>query len=74
MNNEDSVVGSLGVVSVSIARGHPGEVVVKVRGGTEAFAAWADEPVARHTQVVVVEELSARTVLVAPFANHADTP
>ncbi len=72
--DDDTVVGALGVVTVSITKGHPGEVVVRIRGGTEAFAAWADEPVARHTQVVVVEELSARSVLVTPFASHAAAP
>jgi hypothetical protein len=67
MTAEESVVGSLGVVTVSIAKNRPGEILVNVRGGSEAFAAWADEPLSRHTQVVVVEQLSARSVRVAPF-------
>jgi hypothetical protein len=37
-----------------------------VRGGTEAFAAFSDEPIAKNTRVVVVECLSARTVTVTP--------
>jgi len=45
----------------------PGEVVLAVRGGTEAFAAWADEPISRYTRVVVVEERSARSVTVTPM-------
>jgi hypothetical protein len=36
------------------------------RGGSEAFAAWSDEPIARHSRVVVVDALSARSVLVTP--------
>ena len=47
--------------------GGPGEVLLPVRGGTEAFAAWSDEPIARHTRIVVVEALSGRSVFVTPF-------
>ena len=53
-------------MTVPIPRGGVGEVMLTVRGGTEAFAAWCDEPVAKHTRVVVVEERSARSVTVAP--------
>jgi hypothetical protein len=41
-------------------------VVLPVRGGTEAFEACSDEPLAKNTKVVVVDILSARTVQVAP--------
>jgi hypothetical protein len=44
-------------------------VLLSVRGGTEAFAAWSDEPIARHSRVVVVDSLSARSVLVTPFSQ-----
>jgi hypothetical protein len=37
------------------------------RGGTEAFAALSDEPIVRHSRVVVVEALSGRSVLVTPI-------
>jgi hypothetical protein len=47
--------------------GGPGEVMLPVRGGTEAFAALSDEPIARHRRVVVVEALSGRSVFVTPF-------
>jgi hypothetical protein len=40
-------------------------VLLPVRGGTEAFAAYSDEPVPRHSRVVVVECTSARSVFVA---------
>ena len=43
-----------------------------MRGGTEAFAALSDEPIARHSRVVVVEALSARSVLVTPSSNHRE--
>jgi membrane protein implicated in regulation of membrane protease activity len=60
------LVGEIGYVTVPIPRGGVGEVMLTVRGGTEAFAAWCDEPIAKHTRVVVVEERSARSVTVAP--------
>jgi hypothetical protein len=64
---QESLIGKVGRVTVSIPAGGPGEVLLPVRGGTEAFAAWSDEPVARHTRVAVVETLSARSVFVTPF-------
>ena len=62
-----SPVGAIGRVTVSIPPGGLGEVLLPVRGGTEAFAAWCDQPVARHTRVLVVECPSARSVVVVPF-------
>src|SRR5947207_13397256 len=60
------LVGLIGRVTVAVREGHPGEVLLPVRGGTEAFAAWSDEPIARHSRVLVVDALSARSVLVTP--------
>lgn len=65
---DESLVGKVGRVTVSVPTGGPGEVLLPVRGGTEAFAAWSDEPIARHSRVVVVESLSARSVFVTPFS------
>jgi hypothetical protein len=64
---EESLLGKVGRVTVSIPAGGPGEVLLSVRGGSEAYAAWSDEPIARHSRVVVVDHISARSVLVAPF-------
>jgi hypothetical protein len=63
---EQDLVGTIGRVTVSIPAGGPGEVLLPVRGGTEAFAALSDTPVPRHSRVVVVECLSARSVFVTP--------
>ena len=63
----DSLIGTIGRVTVSIPANGPGEVLLPVRGGTEAFAALSDEPIPRHSRVVVVEVLSARSVLVTPL-------
>jgi len=62
----ESLIGTVGRVTVSIPTNGPGEVLLPVRGGSEAFAAWSDEPIARHSRVVVVDALSARSVLVTP--------
>ena len=64
---DQSLLGTIGRVTVSIPETGPGEVLLPVRGGTEAFAAWSDEPIPRHTRVAVVESLSARSVFVTPF-------
>jgi membrane-bound ClpP family serine protease len=60
------LIGQIGYVTVPIPAGGFGEVMVPVRGGTEAFAAWSDEAIAKHARVVVVEERSGRTVTVSP--------
>jgi hypothetical protein len=59
------LLGSVGHVTVSIPQGGLGEVLLPVRGGSEAFAASADEPIPRYSRVVVVECVSARSVAVA---------
>jgi hypothetical protein len=62
-----SVVGVIGRVTIPIPVNGPGEVLLSVRGGTEAFAAWSDEPIPKHAKVLVVEVTSARSVIVTPF-------
>ncbi len=62
-----SPIGVIGRVTVSIPTDGPGEVLLPVRGGSEAFAAWSREPISRHTQVIVVDHTSARSVIVAPL-------
>jgi hypothetical protein len=61
------LIGLVGHLTVSIPADGPGEVVLPIRGGSEAFAAWADEPIAKYTVVAVVDERSARSVTVTPM-------
>jgi hypothetical protein len=61
---EPGLLGTVGLVTVAIPAAGPGEVLLPVRGGTETFAAWADEPIARHTRIMVVDTMPARSVLV----------
>jgi hypothetical protein len=65
-DQQESLLGKVGRLTVSIPINGPGEVLLPVRGRSEAFAAWSDEPIPRHSRVVVVERLSARSVFVTP--------
>ncbi|MFI5757727.1 hypothetical protein [Streptomyces sp. NPDC051569] len=67
--SSQSPVGALGRVTVPIPSDGPGEVLVAVRGGSEAYAAWADHPIGRNLRVIVVESISARSVMVEPFPS-----
>ena len=40
----------------------PGEVLVKIRGGSEAFLAWSDKPLPKGATVLVIESRGARAV------------
>ena len=42
-------------------------VLVSVRGGTEAFLAWSEVPLARNTSVIVFNSRGERTVDVMQF-------
>jgi len=63
-------IGCVGVITVA-TRGAagPGEVLVKIRGGTEAFIAWSPEPLAKGTTVLVIEERGSRTVDVSAWTD-----
>jgi hypothetical protein len=63
---DQDLVGTIGHVTLPITVDGPGEVVLPVRGGTEAYAAFSDEPIAKYARVVVVECRSARSVTVTP--------
>ena len=61
------MIGKLGRVTGTISPGKLGEVMVSVRGGSEAFNAYGadgDETISRGTRVVVVEYYPPRTVVV----------
>ncbi len=62
--------GKIGRVTGTIEPGRLGEVMVAVRGGTEAFIAYAadtDDVIKPGTRVVVVEYYPPRTVVVTPM-------
>ena len=64
------MVGKIGRVTGTLEPGRVGEVMVGVRGGSEAFNAYCsdkDETLEVGTRVVVVEYFPPRTVVVAPM-------
>ncbi len=62
------VTGKVGRVIVRV-RGSkgPGEVMVRVRGGSEAFIAYSDTEIERDTDVLVVSSRGERAVDVVPW-------
>ena len=64
----DSVVGRPGHVTIAIPGGEqPGEVLLRVRGGSESYIAFADQAIPMGTEVVIVSDRGGRTVFVAPL-------
>lgn len=63
MTSDESAVGCSGTLLVA-TRGAagPGEVLVKVRGGTEAYLAWSEQPLAKGTEVLVFNSRGERAV------------
>ena len=63
-----SAIGCIGVITVA-TRGQagPGEVLVKIRGGSETYIAWSPEPLPKGTTVLVISERGARAVDVSAW-------
>jgi membrane protein implicated in regulation of membrane protease activity len=72
---DDAVIGRTGELLVGTrgAEG-PGEVLVRVRGGTEAFLAWSDDPLPKGATVLVVDSRGTRQVDVIEWADPLDAP
>jgi hypothetical protein len=65
--SDQRVVGKIGRVTGAVAPGALGEVMIPIRGGSEAFLARTDGKGALPvgTRVVVIEYLPPRTVVVS---------
>jgi hypothetical protein len=60
---DDSPIGSVGPLSAPTrGKAGPGEVVLRIRGGTETFIAWSEYPLPRGTLVLVVGDRGYRSV------------
>ncbi|MGE5137176.1 MAG: hypothetical protein ACM32E_30315 [Gemmatimonadota bacterium] len=70
MAGDPSLIGSIGVITVA-TRGEagPGEVLLKVRGGREAYLAWSIDPIPRGATVLVIETRGSRAVDVSEWAD-----
>jgi hypothetical protein len=62
------IIGVRGTISVA-TRGSagPGEVMLRYRGGTEAYVAYSEEPIPRGMTVVVYDHRGGRVVDVSPL-------
>jgi hypothetical protein len=60
---DESSIGRVGVLTVG-TRGEngPGEVLIKIRGGSETFLAWSEKPLPKGATVLVIESRGARAV------------
>jgi hypothetical protein len=60
---DESVIGTVGMIVIA-TRGEagPGEVRVRVRGGSEMFLAWSEDPLTAGTTVLVTNSRGPRAV------------
>lgn len=63
MIRDEDPIGCVGVLLLGTrgAQG-PGEVLVRVRGGTEAYIAWSEEPLPTDATVLIIDSRGRRTV------------
>ena len=63
MARDESSIGCVGRLSVGTrGTGGPGEVLIKIRGGSEAFLAWSDNPLPKGSTVLVIDSRGERAV------------
>jgi hypothetical protein len=62
----ESVTGLTGRITVPVGAKLPGEIMIFIRGGCEAYTAYGSggEELEKNTHAVVVEQTGSRTVLV----------
>jgi hypothetical protein len=70
---DEACIGSVGVLSVA-TRGAdgPGEVHIKIRGGSETFLAWSEKPLPRGATVLIIESRGTRAVDVIEWEGSLD--
>jgi hypothetical protein len=70
---DEAVIGCTGELLIG-TRGTagPGEILVRVRGGSETFLAWSQEPLPVGATVLVVESRGCREVDVIRWADPLD--
>ena len=73
MARDEACIGSVGVLTVA-TRGDqgPGEVLIKIRGGTETFLAWSSKPLPGGATVLVIDSRGARAVDVIEWEDSPD--
>ena len=63
MARDESAIGTVGVLVVA-SRGPagPGEVLIRIRGGSERYLARSETPLPKGTTVLIIDYLGPRTV------------
>ncbi len=75
MDGDPAAIGRVGVLTVA-TRGPAGagEVLIKIRGGSESFLAWSDDPLPKGAAVLIVEARGARSVTVVRWSEPSALP
>jgi hypothetical protein len=70
MARDESAIGTVGVLIIA-TRGSagPGEVRIRIRGGSEGYLAWSETPLPKGTTVLVIDYRGPRTVDVMEWAD-----
>jgi hypothetical protein len=62
--------GLVGRISCPVTADLPGEIILAIRGGREAFTAYSNgEVLAKNSHAVVIEQTGNRTVMVTSTAG-----
>ena len=70
MAGDESLIGSIGVLVIATRGANgPGEVLLKIRGGSEAYLAYSAEPIPRGSTVLVINNRGSRSVDVSAWAD-----
>jgi hypothetical protein len=74
MSADASPIGLAGrIVTATRGENGPGEVELRIRGGTEVFIARSNDPLPVGAAVIVLSTLGPRTVVVFPWADPLDS-
>ena len=70
MARDEAAIGTVGVLTIA-TRGTagPGEVSIKIRGGSERYLAWSEVPIRKGATVLVIDCRGPRTVDVMEWAD-----
>lgn len=73
MARDESAIGTIGVLTVP-TRGEagPGEVRIRIRGGSERFLAWSQTPLPKGATVLIIDYRGPRTLDVVEWTDPLD--
>jgi hypothetical protein len=75
MDGDPAAIGRVGVLTIATRGSNgPGEVLIKIRGGSESFLAWSDDPLPKGVAVLIVEARGARAVTVVRWSESSTMP